>query len=196
MFSVTLPPVNEAHARMERDGFAVLRRLVEPSAVSILRLSSSTLPERRVTCGIPNVAWGEQLVPATHLLARFFQQADLARFIAEATNIASFSSVGQYWTSRYRLHEYINEHRDVRGSVQLLVCLTAPAPDCGGTLRFGPGGKDGQVRLEEGDGVLFYATRKLHSTTPLVTSASDPEPERLVAVARLFGDGEGACPSA
>lgn len=169
-----------------RQGYSLLPAFVPVETVRILQLSLQSVPAKRVSCGLPNVAWDEQTVGAGHLVYRFFTQTDLLREVSATVGAQSLKSTVQCWTSGYRASEYINEHTDAVGSAQLLVCLVAPPPECGGVLRFGRDGQLGQAALTPGDAILFRATHIIHSTTPLVTSPSCRDPRRLVAVARYF----------
>lgn len=186
MLALELPSVEELRIALAERRHVVLRELIPRRTLQVLKLSTEGLAARRVICGIPNVSWGEQTLLPGHPLHRLFVRADLTRTIAESIGLASFAASVQCWTSCYALGEYINEHTDVTGAIQLLLCLEAPPPECGGSLRFGPGGAEGRVNLQPGDALLFVATQIVHATEPLVASPAVPEPRRTVAVARYF----------
>ncbi|MBV8893376.1 MAG: 2OG-Fe(II) oxygenase [Acidobacteria bacterium] len=93
------------------------------------------------------------------------------------------------WIARYRNGEYIDRHTDSAGTVQLLVCLTAPSSENGGVLVLLSEPNEHRYVLRAGDAVLFTATAVEHCTVPLVPSLACPDPVRVVAVARYFFPG-------
>ncbi len=89
------------------------------------------------------------------------------------------------WISRYVDGEFINEHVDKAGDLQMILCLQAPPREHGGELRLEHGTERARFTLAPGDAVFFSATTVRHSTTPLRRSGSVPDPIRAVAVARF-----------
>ena len=191
MTELRLSAVQCARERMREDGFTCLPSLVPSGFATALALSALRLPSHRVICGLPNVAWDEQTIPVGHLLYRLFTRGDVRAFVNEVCG-EELAPEPQCWTSSYAAGEYINEHTDVTGRVQLLLSLAAPPPGHGGVLRFGPDGSIGEVLLAPGDGLLFLARQVVHATTPIVESEAERSPRRTVAVARYHSVAERA----
>jgi len=90
------------------------------------------------------------------------------------------------WINLYRAGEYISPHRDVAGSIQLLIALVSADSECGGIFIANIHGRKLEFLLAPGDGMLFEATTVEHYTTPLSPSQSNPEPRRMNAVMRFY----------
>jgi hypothetical protein len=157
----------------------LLRELVSPDYAAKLLEATKDAPRRRVTCGA-SVSWDEQRFDSRHVAHQFFARPE---FVALARNLSGLDQTDLKccWTSCYRIGEFINSHRDGDGSIQLLICLKAPAGrENGGVLIV-----DGrELILAPGDAVAFAATRLDHYTTPLVATENDGDPQRVVVVAR------------
>lgn len=165
-------------------GYAVLPQFVSEGVAAQLLLSTNRIPRQRVSCGINDVTWSEQVIPLTHSARTFFERPATVQLVRDLTGVVVLSGV-HCWTSTYALSEFINPHRDSAGLLQLLVCLRSPrARGYGGELVL-----DGSaLYLMSGDAVVFDATTVEHHTTPLEEAPGDPSPSRVVLVGRYFGD--------
>lgn len=174
--------LNEFSSWYERNRFVLLPRLIAPEEAQALLSATHKVPARRVICGIKDVSWDEQSFDPEHPAHQFFQQETIAELI---TSMAKLTTIDQLacWTSVYGPGEYINPHCDKGGSIQLLVCLQAPASRLnGGELTVG----NHTFFLTPGDAIAFEATKLVHHTTPLIATDGDPDPRRTVLVGRYF----------
>ncbi len=186
MIELFLPPVAEVARALAASGFAHFPSCLAAPVARALGHTTRPLPEERVVCGVPGASWLEQGVPLTHALAALLVRGDLLGYFATALGVGAWSETPEFWTSRFGVGEYIDEHCDARGSVQFLICLEAPPGACGGAVSFGVHSALGRVQLSPGDGLLFRASRIVHATEPLRASETAPQPELLVAVGRYF----------
>lgn len=185
-YTIGLCDLSADHDRMEQLGreYASARVVLLPQFVSsdcaakLLDATKDT-PRRRVTCGA-TVSWDEQQFDSGHVAHRLFARSE---YLALARMLSGLGRIDLKccWTSRYRVGEFINSHRDGDGRIQLLVCLQAPQDrESGGVLVV-----DGrEIDLAPGDGVAFEATALDHFTTPLVATENEMHPQRVVLVAR------------
>lgn len=187
--ALSLPPTVTTREQLAGAGYVVIRGLASEALAGSLRASTAGLPVFDVDCGIAGVRWREHRPSPGHPMYDLFAHGDLLTWVSANVGRALGASP-VCWTSHYLAGQYINEHRDIAGAVQLLLCLDAPPEGCGGELRFGPRGKGGGIFLRRGDGVLFRAAHLLHATSPLTATAECTAPERMVAVARYFDADE------
>lgn len=168
--------------RYTKERLVHLPGLISPDEAQQLLASTEYIPARRVWCGLEDVSWHEQTFEPGHPAHDFFEQEpakNLVMALAGRQSYLGFTS----WTSIYRVGEYINQHRDGAGSIQLLVCLQSPpGPANGGELVVG----GSRLFLRPGDAVVFEATALEHYTTPIVPTAEDANPHRTVLVGRYF----------
>lgn len=142
-----------------------------------------------VVAGSPAV-FGEQGFAPTHPIAQFFGSEGLLRLVLALTGGTAITEL-KCWTSVYREGQSIAPHRDADGTIQILICLEAPPADVnGGQLVLRPG-EPGEttLALNPGDAVVFEASAVTHCTTPMVASASEPQPRRTVVVGRYYVAG-------
>ncbi|MFD4358063.1 hypothetical protein ACFWPX_36360 [Nocardia sp. NPDC058518] len=162
--------------------FVHLPRLISPDLATYLLESTEGYFSSRVQCGLEKVSWEEQALAAGDFAYEFCRHPKLVSLIQALAGPATISDL-MCWTSRYSTGEYINAHRDRHGAVQLLVCLkTVRTMRQGGSLVIA----GTELFLSAGDAVIFEATRLEHHTTPLVVSAEEPAPTRIVLVGRYF----------
>lgn len=163
-------------------GFVHLPGLIGPDQAAELLASTADVVSRRVECGVENVTWDEQQLGPGHAGYEFFLQPRLTDLVQTLTGLFAIRKL-MCWTSCYGVGEYINPHGDRYGTVQLLVCLkSARTAQQGGYLVV-----DGtELFLSAGDAVVFEATRLEHHTTPLIASAEEPTPTRVVLVGRYY----------
>ena len=107
MAELALPAVEQVREQMASTGFAVMRALLHPSYARVLQLSTCVLPERQVTCGIPNVTWAEQDIRPGHLLDRLLTGKLIRQFVFGAVS-QPLAERTQCWPSRYVASQYIN----------------------------------------------------------------------------------------
>ncbi|NNH70432.1 2OG-Fe(II) oxygenase [Nocardia uniformis] len=162
--------------------FVNLPGLIRPDDAAYLLESTEGNARRRVRCGLENVSWEEQELVAGDLSYEFCRHPELTRLIEALAGPVTIESL-MCWASRYGAGEYINPHRDRYGTVQLLVCLkSVHSRHQGGALVVA----GTELFLSAGDAVVFDATCLEHHTTPLVASAEQPTPLRVVLVGRYF----------
>ena len=171
----------------ERERHVLLPGLLPADQAARLANLTVVLPSRRVTVQSDQPSeWDELTVePGSELHSVLLHDPARAK-VLEALAAGEFGNV-KCWANRYRAGEWIARHRDASGTVQLLVCLRAPADEtCGGILHLAPPAGPLACPLGPGDAVLWEATTIEHWITPLVATAADPEPERVVLVGRYF----------
>jgi hypothetical protein len=162
--------------------FVHLPGLIRPDQAEYLLESPGGSARRRVECGLDNVSWEEQDLGAGDPGYEFCRHPKITNLVQALADPVTINSL-KCWTSRYVAGEYINSHRDRHGTVQLLVCLkTVPGTHQGGSLVIA----GAEFFLSVGDAVVFEATRLEHHTTPLIASAEEPMPLRVVLVGRYY----------
>jgi hypothetical protein len=175
-------------ARLYRaDGFVHLPGLISPGRAAQLQLTTEDVPVRQVICGDEGVRFGEQTFDDGHSIPRFFAADEQTRLVLALAGSQEVRGV-RCWTAVYRRGQFIEQHTDEGGSIQLLVCLHAPRADThGGHLVLRRETRE-QVAfaLSPGDAVAFTATAVPHRTTPLVGSSDDPDPLRIVGIGRYY----------
>jgi hypothetical protein len=168
--------------RYSQDRFVVIPGFLRPAGVTTLLAAMSDVASRRVQCGLPHVTWHQQNFDADHSARRLFEQGEMLILAKSLAGLEKVTGL-QCWSSVYTAGEYINPHRDSGGVIQLLLCLQAPAaPVNGGELIVG----QRKLFLTAGDAIAFEAARLEHSTTPLVATANEPNPRRIILVGRYF----------
>lgn len=180
--------IRQSTNKCDPQTFLFIPHFIELSKAEVFEFSSRDLPAKRVMCGIPNVTWDEQDIPRDHMLFRFFEDEVVVNQVRRAASISDGMSLKslQVWISRYRVGEYINPHKDGDGTVQMIMCLKAGRVDNGGALCLKVGEENRSIFLTPGDTIIFNATSIEHFTTPLVTTPGNPNPIRIVAVARYY----------
>lgn len=182
------PNITELCTRFNNDKYVLIPRFLAPSTAGDLARVVTSWPSRRVTCGIENVSWSEQTIPKDSELYYQLHSSRVHRILGSLLNLSEPDATtrSSCWTCCYRSNEYINQHRDGDGTIQLLVCLENCAKENGGTLKFRVGAAERSHHLFPGDAVFFKATELVHWTTPLLASEQVPHPRRVVAVARFY----------
>jgi hypothetical protein len=179
LFSADLPGLTSQFATQR---FVHVPGLIHPDQAAYLLESTDRNVRRRVECGLKNVSWEEQQLGAGDPGYDFFRHPNLTRLIQALAGPITINNL-MCWTSGYGAGEYINPHRDRHGTVQVLVCLkTVRSQHQGGSLVI----EGTEVFLSAGDAVIFEATRLEHHTTPLITTADEPTPTRVVLVGRYY----------
>jgi predicted 2-oxoglutarate/Fe(II)-dependent dioxygenase YbiX len=178
-----LPELTAAYRAAQ---FVHLPGLLSPERAAELVATTQSAAVRRVKCGDPGIAFGEQRFASEHPIRRLLatELAPLALALTSADRIIRLAC----WTLVYGPGEFINSHTDAEGSIHLVVCLQAPPTDTqGGRLILHPD-TSAQVALElaPGDAVAFNAMGVRHRTTPLIASPDAPDPSRVVGVGRYF----------
>jgi hypothetical protein len=167
--------------------YALHRKLVSSRVAAQMYAATRPMGARRVICGDEGVSWTERDVDPDSWIGRFFRSDPCMQRIAAFSGVETPESCTIHcWTSEYALGEYINPHLDGAGDVQIVLSLRAPSPANGGFLHVCYQEHTDQFHLSVGDAMLFRATAVQHWTTPLAATAEDPNPERIVVVARYF----------
>jgi hypothetical protein len=165
----------------------LLEQFVTPRIANSMYAATRRLSARRVVCGDAKISWTERAIEASYPEAEFFRSQYCLQKIVPflSVTLPTFGEV-KCWTSEYGSGEYIDPHVDCAGDVQMVLCVRAPSIGNGGALcvRYFDEGK--QYDLTVGDALLFRATDVKHWTIPLVPTADDPTPERVVICARYF----------
>jgi alkylated DNA repair dioxygenase AlkB len=142
-------------------------------------------PSRRVNCGLQNVTWTEQTIPSGSELSEFFRNdIILSRLLELLGRSAQCKATVQCWLSRYGVGEFINSHRDNDGDIQIVLGASFLQPGNGGVLSVSYEEFSASYFLLPGDAVIFKAASVQHFTSPIIETASNQTPERIVAVAR------------
>ncbi|MEV0262312.1 2OG-Fe(II) oxygenase [Streptomyces sp. NPDC050617] len=179
-----------ATASYARHRFALVRSWLDAATVAEHAAASLELSFRRVSVGDSRGTWEEHLLGGDSGLRRLLTGAAAWALVGEALTGDTPGRPGpgraRCWLNRYGTGEWIPPHKDAAGTAHLVVCLLAPPPESGGTLRLLAPTGPSNVHLAAGDALLFEATTVEHMTTPLVPTAGTPLPVRTVAVARYF----------
>lgn len=169
--------------RYRETNFLVWKHFLTTEGAQELLSITKDASIRPVTCGEDGRTFGEQKFPLDHPLSQFL--ARIGTFLLPLTLQGSIKHF-TCWTSVYTIGQYIDRHKDRAGSIQIIICLQAPGHECGGELLLHLDEGTNRIDLQPGDAVIFKATSIEHSTTPLVATASDPQPKRVVAVGRYY----------
>jgi hypothetical protein len=167
--------------------YLLLPQFISTNCVEQLLKTTEGIEIKRVICGDKDISFGEQRFPGEHAIYRFFGASDLVKALLTLTQAEQVQHL-VCWTSIYRVGQYINAHTDRGGTIQVLVCLQAPAEQAaGGTLVLQVKGDDEKrCFLTPGDAIVFEATSVSHYTTPLRGTETEPMPRRVVAVGRYY----------
>lgn len=169
------------------DRLVVLRHLAESGDVVRIIEESLSWPKQSVYVRPEDgVTWLSQDVPRDSLLTAWFCSDQILQMIRAVSGIAFPLVRTESWINLYRAGEYISPHRDAAGTIQLLLSLVSPDSECGGIFSASIQGCNREFVLRPGDALLFEATSVEHYTTPLIPSASNPEPMRMNAVMRFY----------
>jgi hypothetical protein len=140
---------------------------------------------RRVTVGLQKYWWTEYAIDRASGLGSLLT-SEQVHTLAEKASGRELSRNTSIWAQAYHVGERIAWHRDGAGEIQLLVCLQATAPECGGAFCLRADRKQETLNLKAGDAILFKASQLPHSTTVIcLPTAHTPSP-RVTAVARFF----------
>jgi hypothetical protein len=137
---------------------------------------------RRVNVNESKANWTEYEIKKDTPLYDALTSEKVLYFVRHITNKNFIRHIGT-WGNSYEVGEYIPEHKDDGGSVQMLLVLVSPPPNCGGVLTIDSHAIED---ISPGDAVFFAANKLLHGTTPLIKSIKSSEPQRIVAVARFY----------
>jgi hypothetical protein len=173
--------------RYASDRLVVLRQFAGPEEVDRILQESSAWPKRTVIVrqGDP-ASWLSQQVPGDSLLHARLLSDPILNLVRAISATSSTLVTTQCWTNIYRAGEFISPHRDAGGTMQLMLSLASPPPECGGVFVASLHGTPREIPLGPGDAVLFQATAIEHQTTPLLPSPACPHPLRITAVMRYF----------
>lgn len=170
--------------------FSQNRLMMLPNFLSNLTVtewikSLEPIPARRVRCGnTTNISWLEQSINSTHIIGVSLQSEQLINFVKKIGRFHKHKLYKfQCWSCYYNEGEYINQHVDTIGDIQILINLIATPTDKGGILHaLNSTNKATPIHMNPGDALIFEATSVPHFTTPII----GPENERLVIAARYF----------
>jgi hypothetical protein len=178
------------HDLYQLEHYVLMPRMLPTDQAGRLAHLTVALPSRRVTVESDQPSeWDELAIEPSSELHRLLLNDPARAAVLEALAVDE-PGVVKCWVNRYRTGEWIAPHRDAAGTVQLLICLRAPADEmCGGILHLALPAGPLACPLGPGDAVLWEATTIEHWITRLVATNSDPEPERVVLVGRYYMDG-------
>lgn len=166
-----------------QDTRLTLRRgFISGRVAGLLLKATEIVPVRKVICGDSNIQFGEQILAEDHAVFRFFMREDVLALTQRLMRTDRVASL-RCWTSIYEIGQYINEHKDGKGDLQIIICLQAPRQNAGGQLCIDLADGTHKISLAPGDAVFFKATDLQHYTTPLVATG-DEICRRVVAIAR------------
>jgi len=166
-------------------GWVVVPRFVDVRALPLMIDELQSGEDRRVTVGDGRKWWTEYSVRDSTSLASFLTGSNVMSLISDILK-RPFECTSQLWGQIYRVGQYIPWHKDASGTIQLLLCLEAAPPECGGEFLIKSQGRESKLRLESGDVIVFSAAALPHATTPIAPSAEHPNAGRIVAVGRYF----------
>ncbi len=174
-----------------RQGYAVIRRFVEPARAAIWEAKYRSLSEKKVHVGRDyHVVWSEQTFPDPSLALDGLAHTDwFTTLVCSITGMESIDcSRTQAWINRYRPGDHVPVHCDQTGDTQFLLCLQSLIePETGGDLLI----CEQLVPLRTGDAVLFFARGIPHATVPIrSTKVSASGFSRVTCVIRLFAHND------
>lgn len=176
---------SRAIEHLRRYSWATLPRLVSPSETVPLIDELLSAPSKRVTVGASDRWWDEFAVKSDGELSKALHCRAIKILLSDLMGAATLRQI-QLWGQIYQVGQYIPWHRDVSGTIQLLLCLESAPDGCGGQFLMHNKGVETSLSLTAGDGLLFRATDISHSTTQIMSTPAHPSPRRVVAVARFF----------
>lgn len=164
----------------------LFKHFIDKDTINDLLQSSRPLQKRRVICKMPNVSYDEQLIEKGNDLYSFFSSDTITSYSREILKTNGALRSMSCWTSIYQKGEYINPHKDASGDIQILLCLQNDGFKENGLFCFRIYDQEHKIFLNPGDLIYFKATDIEHYTTPLISTAENNSPTRIVAVARQF----------
>lgn len=177
----------DLHDRYTQDGFLFLKGFFPFEAAASLRAAADTLPGKRVEVNDTRITWWEQCVPNGHPLDAIFCGPKVMSVVRTALGQTRRRRLDYtVWVSTYRLGEYVNEHKDRDGIIQIVLGLQAGPAECGGESILRITDRIVRVFLTAGDLLVFDAASIPHSTTPVCAGPDGSVVNRVVAVARYY----------
>jgi hypothetical protein len=166
--------------------YLLIPNLIPQDQTASFLNETAAWPERRVSCGMPDTQWTEQSVPRDSALFELFSSDYIVKALHELLRQAPTGKQPTLtsWISRYQVGEYINDHCDRTGDIQIVLAIGCYPPENGGLLCVDCHGCTDRYFLCPGDALVFRATEVRHHTTPLIATQVHSSPERVVAVAR------------
>ncbi|WEH12240.1 hypothetical protein [Streptomyces sp. VNUA24] len=101
-------------------------------------------------------------------------------FLADATGFTEKVVTTRRWVNRYAEGDAIAPHDDTTGDFQVMICLSAPPSEFGGTLVLENGT---EVDLQQGSVLVMQHAGLVHWTTPIASGAPRP---RATATCRYY----------
>lgn len=178
----------DKYQKLKQEGFFIIRNFLSLELCEHFEQQTRYLPRKRVFTTNPELGYYDsQIIPEESPLWQFFTHEGVTEIISQALNIMHTRPKSiQTWLHRYQPHEYIPRHKDVAGTLQLLITLQKPSMSNGGILHLEKNSSAEPLDLEIGDALFFKATEIAHYTNELIPSHSNPTPHRVIAVARYF----------
>jgi len=178
---------------LERDKFALIPRLLPRHRCAELRAAIAQLPCRRVNVGNASpVTWDSMDVPASHPIFALFGDAAVYRGINAALKHSGIAvNDHMCWAHRYRHGEFIPEHVDSMGVLQMLIVVHRDRDLTGGKFFVKLDRETFAYDLQCGDAVIFAASQYPHWTTALATSRAGRGGMRMVLVSRFLSRNDG-----
>jgi hypothetical protein len=163
--------------------WTLISGFIDAGAAADLAEAAVSSKTRRVTVGASERYWTEHDIHQALPIRAWIAGETASNLVTTVLDAAGIEDI-HCWSHRYEVGEFIPWHKDGSGSTQLLICLRAAPPGCGG--EFLMRNRPEPIRLDAGDALLFRATEIEHATAPIVATTAHPHPRRIVAVSRFF----------
>jgi hypothetical protein len=173
---------------LKRHRFALLPRLLPPHLCAELKQAIDRLPSRRVSLGNGSPpTWDSTDIPPSHAISTLFGDSAVYRGINDGLDGTALAVNDHIcWAHRYRHGEFIPQHVDSMGVLQMLIVVHRSRGVAGGEFCIKRGRRPFAYDLHCGDAAVFAATQHLHWTTTLAAARSNRRGTRLVLVSRFL----------
>jgi len=133
-----------------------------------------------------SILWDEAAIDSASELCGLVLKSSLRRQLEK-----EFSEIRDTvcWANRYRLGEFIPEHVDSEGDIQVILPIHLPPSQCGGGFTIFHNNRLTEVKQRLGQSIVFVATKTAHQTTVLVKGMTPEDPMRITVVCRIFFAG-------
>lgn len=185
--SINLTSINKN--KLDKNGYYLLPQFLSKEDATNYEIETRSLPIRWVhTAGLTTIRYQSQHIPLDSNLGRLFLCDSILDLICTAMGFPSVQQPEQllFWIHRYELHQYITEHKDRAGDIQLLISLKQPPKENGGVLFIKNGDNIIPLPMQTGDAALLYASQYFHFSNVLVETEENPSPSKVIAVARYY----------
>ena len=176
-----------------RSGTLVVRKFFNVDQVDCIMRGVASLPRRRAS--VPDnrsISWESRDVPENHWISRAVGTRTMRSAIRKTVGLPWMRVLRTLsWTHHYEVNEFIPEHLDRNGTIQLVACLRCRPEENEEVFYIRQHGEKRHITMKAGDAMLFDATRLAHGTEPLAGEMEHGGADRVVLVVRYYQIGCG-----